>query len=331
MSFLKLVHGGKLKTEDGRLDDLTTRMLSQHGFLGIARKVVLSEPLDGSDVLHLFRSASLPILMKLVSLRPNKTELREPRPTLVLPWSFFLSNHDLDEALQMSVSFLQHLPHPELEFVFDYFDVDALDQGFSEVLLKLTQARPGITLIGPKPEEIVSWIARRGLAKTDEQCLTQLQRIFELCKASGIRRLRSSEFKPGLKLAHEVGLRVSLNTDIASFKNYEELTDEFETVRELAAEIGLEVWGAFASKAKNSVLTFNAVRALGIGALLFDKIKYIRAPTSFFPEECLPLAFYCGANDFGTGAIDAPTQQLLNLKPIAKIKRSIELIQALRT
>lgn len=331
MSFLRLVNGGRLTSESGRLDDLTSRMLSQLGFLGIARKIVSLQELEREEMLQMFNSASLPILMKLVSLLPNRPDLRIPRSALVLPWSYFLSNHDFEEASEMSQNLIRNIPHQELECAFDFFDIGELYGNFGKSLIAISKARSGVCLVGPRPEDIMSWIARHKSPKTEEQCVEELRSILLRLKEIGIGRLRLSEFKLGVKIAGEVGLRTSLATDLSSFSSYTELVDEIESIRELSHQVGIEIWAAFSRRANNAVAYFNAIRLMAIGRLVFERIEHVRAPSSFFPEECLRFAFYCGATDFGSGAIDLPTQQRLNVKGIAKIRHSIELLQALRT
>lgn len=323
------------------LDAFTERALKQFGFLKIAHKIIEGERLDVGDVHTLLSRAGLPVLMKLVHLKKPYVKRHDLSitPAVVLPLSLWLKfESDLDQAYTLASDLIKSISSDEVHVAFDSLLPGDLTPPVRSLIVLLGRIRPGVSLVGPKVEEIVQVLHGGSIRPVITPSEThQLSSILEDYRTIGITRLQSSTYHPALKITHDLGWSNGWTSSINSCNSYRDLAQELWNLNAFYVDAGLiNVWSPGLSVERfrkahelssfdQGVNDLQLLRVLAVGTLLFEKTDQIRASGRYFSLEAMSIAHYLGANDLGFGAFDKHTLEVLHLKPFESLCRAVRL------
>jgi 2-iminoacetate synthase ThiH len=69
-------------------------------------------------------------------------------------------------------------------------------------------------------------------------------------------------------------------------------------------------------------MNFQLLRTLAVGSLCLAAIPNRRASTRYLTMEAIHIARYCGANDFGFGAVNELTARTMQLEKLDRLKKA---------
>ena len=304
------------------LDDFAEGLLSQQGFMRIARKVMEGEQLSVPEIGLLLDKASMPVLMKLVSLCGGPARPLQVTPAVVLPLRLWLDfKSDLRQVSDLACEMLVGIEREEVQVTFDELRFASLTLPVRRLIETIARCRPGLTLVGPSNLDLAAECGN--LSGCDESLGKELSRRLEFLRDLGFRRLRSSSERRYLDYLHELGFETSLLSDVTKYRSHIELAEDLLEINQLSgSERSLQVWmpgknwsgGPAKRFAVDQLFEFQVLRVLAIGRLILSNIPKIRASSSFLSLEAMGLAHHFGANDLGFGAFDRPTRDYLWLE-----------------
>lgn len=308
--------------------DFSRGCLSRFGFARIADRVVAGLPLGIRDVEMLLSKASLPVLMKLVELRHGGEDCVQPMPLVMLPLSNWAARYEPTRIVELSHDLLKSIRHKHIRVVIDEIDFEKLDGELFAVLREIAHCRPGLTLVGPPVDDVVSWVLSAGSSK-GIQSVPRFEQLLHKLRSAGLGRLMPSSAVEVLKTVKEAGFPASLVTNIPSFATPLELAKELLRVNEIAAHQPIDVWvpGAdplpASKRTGTSALDFQVLRTLAVGSLCMPAVPYRRASTRYLSVEAIQFSRHCGANDFGFGAVNELTARALHLEKLDRLRRAV--------
>lgn len=314
------------------LDDFSADALDRAGFLRIAEKIVSESELTESDLSSLLGEAGLPVLMKLISLKRKSTFTPTVTPAVVLPLRLWLEfDSDLLKVAGLAYQFLSEIPHANVSVSFDQIDLNRLTPNVISFFKAISHSRPGISMVGPRIEEIVSYLHRKSPAKNRDVSSDQLRLVLNRLKAAGFSRLMAFSSDQYLELASEAGFSNSFVTDLDKFPSSAELASELVLIKQRASvKRWVDVWspGTRVSRPPalkdDPVSDFRILRAMAVAALYFDGSPQVRASSRYLSSEAILFARQLGANDLGFGAFDAFTKRTLKLRPYDELEEVVQ-------
>lgn len=307
--------------------------LSRFGFARIAERVCDGASLNVRDVEMLLSKASFPVLMKLVEIKHRDATFAAPQPLVMLPLSSWAARYDSTRILELSQGLLRGIRHKQLRVVIDELDYSKLDGELFDVLREISACRPGMTLVGPSVDDVVSWVLS---AAANDSGLKKFENLLHKLREAGLGRLMPASMVDLLKTVHEAGFPASLVTNVSEFSSPLELAKELLRVNEIAQEQPIDVWvpgyhvprGSSAMLSR-SALNFQLLRVLAVGSLCLDAVPQRRASTRYFSVEALQFARFCGANDYGFGAVNELTARAMHLEKLDRLKKAIKPVSEL--
>ncbi|MBN8549410.1 MAG: hypothetical protein J0M12_08860 [Deltaproteobacteria bacterium] len=309
------------------LSEFSRSCLSRFGFARIADRVCDGAPLNVRDVETLLSKASLPVLMKLVEIKRCSEGYAAPLPLVLLPLASWSARYDSTKILELSEGLLRGIRHKHLRVVIDELDYSKLDGELFSVLREISSCRPGVTLVGPSVDDVVSWVVS---ATQNERGLKKFEALLHRLRDAGLGRLMPTSMVDVLKTVHEAGFPASLVTNVSEFSSPLELAKELLRVNEIAQGQPIDVWvpgyqisRASSSLISRSALNFQLLRVLAVGSLCLDAVPHRRASTRYFSVDALQFARYCGANDYGFGAVNELTARSMQLEKLDRLKRAV--------
>lgn len=319
----KVPTGGLLQQRESGLDDpFTAKAIKEAGFLDIARKLQNHQELSVDEIEQLYKNASIAVLLKLVGWKDCLRPQTDLTPIVYLPFENWISALGVDEALERSLWFLEQIDHEDFRVILDGLDYSRLNSGLSQLLLEISSCRPGITLVGPSAESIMTWLS--GEARFDKLNALRTVRLIRLLgqmKAAGVLGLRPSTVPSMIKIIHEVGLDVPLMTPVdclSSAREFAELLVRINSISGNARVIKSWTPGLAQIPRKRmprAVKDNLLLRAIAVGTLCLDNVPFIRGSSRHLSLDGVRMAGLFGANDRGVGAINAETAERLNILP----------------
>lgn len=309
------------------LTEFSRACLSRFGFARIADRIADGLSLGVRDVEMLLSKASLPVLMKLVEIRHGADECVEPLPLVVLPLSTWVSRYCPTQILELSQGLLRSIGHKQLRVVIDEIDYSKLDGELFAVLREISTCRPGVTLVGPSVDDVVSWVVSAA-SRGDDRELGKFEKLLHRLREAGVGRLQPSSVVDVLKTVREAGFPASLVTNVTEFTSALDLSKELLRVNDIAKQQPIDVWvpgysaGAVSASSRSS-MDFRLLRVLAVGTLCMDAVPYRRASTRFFSVNAIQFSRFCGANDFGFGAVNEITAQAMHLEKLERLREAI--------
>jgi hypothetical protein len=313
------------------LSEFARACLGRFGFARIAERVALGQSLTVRDVEMLLSKASLPVLMKLVEIRHRTEEWKPPLPLVVLPLSNWTSRFSSTRVLELSQDLLRSIRHKNLRVVIDRIQYDQLDADLVALLKEISSCRPGMTLVGPSVDDVLAWAV--SVSGTGEPLdLRRLERMLHRLREAGLGRLMPSTMADVLSTVRAAGFPASLVTNVADFESPLELAKELLRVNEVASQMQIDVWVPgfeLTQRARSnqqlarSAVDFELLRVLAVGTLCMDSVPYRRVSTRYFSVDAIQFARYCGANDFGFGAVNELTAKAMHLERLDRLKRAV--------
>lgn len=319
----KVPAGGLLEQKESDLDDpFTAKAIKEAGFFDIAEKLQNHQQLSVEEIEELYKGAPAAVLLKLVGwkhyLRPH-TDLT---PIVYLPFENWISALGVDEALERSLWFLEQIDHEDFRVILDGLDYSRLNSGLSQLLLEISSCRPGITLVAPAAESIMTWLSGEARFDTLNALRTvRLIRLLGQMKAAGVLGLRPSTAPSMIKIIHEVGLDAPLMTPVdrlASPREFAELMVKINCISGDDKVIRTWTPGLVQIPCKRmprAVKDNLLLRAIAIGTLCLDNVPLIRGDSRHLSLDGMRMAGLFGANDCGVGAVNAETAERLRILP----------------
>jgi len=315
------VSGLHMAGSHGDIDEFSRDILRRYDYEEIADKILSNTPLNFRDVFRLFADATFPIQLKLVELRGCKPTYKSPSPVVLLPLGSWFRQFDDVSILSLASNFLQNVQQDQFFVVFDEINYECLDGRFGELAREILISRPGLSLIAPSAEDIISWIVRHDGMSSPAIQIVKLVRLLGLLKKAGFSHLCPSSKPELVKLVHQAGFPAHMITYIDQFDTMDGLAKELLDINELSGVCGMvDLWSPGLSSGRAKGLSYAPVDVLllctlAVGTLCLDNVPARRASSSFFSLDALTLAPYCGANDFGLGAVDLGAAALFQVQP----------------
>ncbi len=310
-------------------DNFVVTAFERFGVSETAADIIASRPLSVEQIEFLLAKASFPILLKLVELRKQKVAGMKPTPIVVLPIGSWVATYGLKASVKLAVDFLCSFDSPSLQVVLeDLQSIDSaiLELGLYDAIREIHESRAGVVLVGPSVEDILKWIGCIGVNQDEVFHLVELERVLYCLKQAGVSRLRYSSNKYLLKLLNEVGLSASILTDIGVYSTHTKMAEELYALGQLSEDCRIDVWmpGLIAQDfSADSATDLKLLRTLAVGTLALPRISYRRASSRFFSREGLSFAKFCGANDYGFGAVDELTERRLGVARLDLLSKVI--------
>jgi len=301
------------------IDSFTRECLSRYGFLQVAEKILQHERLTILEITDLLREASLPLLMKLVELKCGELLYREPVPVVVLPLPQWIKDSDELTAYERSVEFLRDIEYPQLGVVVEDIDYSRLDSDFIDLVKDIVKSRPGLTLVGPRPESILGWLSEGASPGKKSVQFGDLVELTTSLKKAGFKRLRPTSRLELVELMHGIGFPTGLTTYIDRFATAEELAYELFHIDEVSRNKGIiDLWipGLSSRSTELHLLgtqDYKILRALAVGTLILEGITWRRAISRYLSFDAIRIARLFGANEFGVSAVDGFTANSFRL------------------
>ncbi len=310
-------------------EDFARSCLAKFGFSRIADRVAAGLPLNMRDIEMLLTKASLPVLMKLVELGHPGEEVTPPEPLVMLPLSSWSARYQPTEILELSQGLLKGIRHKNVRVVIDEIDYDKLDGELFEVLREISACRPGITMVGPSVDDLVTWMVSSASRQSEGES-PRFENVLHRLKDAGLERMMPSSVVDVLKTVREAGMPASLMTNVLGFSTPLELAKELMHVNEIAQQLPIDCWMPGFDESKlparmpdRGTLDFQLLRLLAVGSLCLPSIPYRRASTRYFSMEAIQFSRHCGANDFGFGAVNEMTARTMHLERIDRLRRAV--------
>ncbi|MCB0338088.1 MAG: hypothetical protein KDD53_00720 [Bdellovibrionales bacterium] len=313
------------------LDRFSAGVLSRFGFLGIAQKIVEKAPLSVDDIYLLMAKAGIPVLMKLVSLKPRNIAPLELTPIIVLPLRRWMElKNCLADMLAVITSLVSDIDHRRVHLVFDELHPTWLRQGVGRLIQEINLCRDNVNIIGPRIDELLSWVRDEYPSASYSEQMERIAEVLVEMRQIGISQLRSSANDEALELTHKSGFRNSLVTDLSKFPGPSSLAQELFRVNERARiKKDIDIWGpGFQVESRYNPYDHPAreltlLRLLAVGSISLTHVEIILAQSRYFSLEAMHLAPHLGANDLGCGAITDSTQDALSLQPYAILEKAL--------
>jgi hypothetical protein len=266
--------------------------------------------------------------MKLVEIKHQEEECQAPQPLVMLPLSSWTSRYDSDKVVELSQDLLKGIRHKQLRVVIDELDFEKLDHELFVLLREISSCRPGMTLVGPSVDDVVSWVVSGASEKRQGE---RFEDLLQKMRRAGLGRLMPASMVDVLKSVRDAGFPASLVTNISEYGSPLELAKELLRVNDISREQPIDVWvpaydyGMKArSSTQNPALDFQLLRVLAVGTLCLNAIPYRRASTRYFSMDAIEFSRYCGANDFGFGAVNELTARTMHLERLERLKRAVK-------
>ncbi|MDC0357609.1 hypothetical protein OAO01_02250 [Oligoflexia bacterium] len=320
------INGVRRVNGRGDLNSFSKNILKHYRFDEVADKILSDFPLDVSDIARLLTEAPFPLLLKLIELRCCPPVRKAPTPVVLLPLASWCRQFDDASVLSLASNFLRNVSQKEVCVVFDELDFLALEGRLGELIKEILICRPGLSLIAPSAEEIVSWIVMREGSSASAVQVVKLVRILGQLKRAGFSHLSPTMNLEYMKLVKQAGFSTCLTTCVDQFDVFEDLAQELSQIRELSGPADIvDLWGPGVSGCGRTSMSYASVdvillHTLAVGALCLDRAVAIRASSSYFSLEAMTFAPHCGANDFGMGAADLGAAAYFNLQPLETLQ-----------
>lgn len=302
-------------------DEFVERAIRELGFDSIRARVVARQSLEVPAVEELLLRAPLAVLMKLVEFGAQATARVAPTPIVAVSLS--------GEEPISPVDYLVQIEHPAVEVLLDRMNLDELGDGLEARIAAIAGARAGLTLVGPAAEDILLWLQMRGRSSRKLHNLT-LSDVVRRLRDAGVNRLRACRDISALTEVNAVGIGQSFCTAIDRFLKPRLLAEHLVSIDALSKREGLvNVWfPGFSRTCQNyplagAALDLLMLRMLAVGTIALPAITRRRASSRYMSIEAFKVAHLCGANDFGFGAIDGPTEHTLQLKQFDDLQKAL--------
>lgn len=309
-------------------DRFWRKIFEKSGLLEVAERVAQAEELNRSQLIHLVQEATLPILMKLVSLNNRRERIVHPQPIIYLPIADWLTSSGLHNSIDLALKNLSQFTLTDLRVAVDRFNVSLLNRGILRVLKEVMRKRPGLQWVGPSLESIIQEM-QKDVGISEEVDARDVDHLLWQMRQAGVTRLRPSRRQYYHALLEEPGLQQGVVTDLDVGHDANSIIEELLAVDALALNAGcIDLWmpGRFSItsglRKKSGASDVELLRYLAIGSLVLRNVKYIRATTCYFSLQAVKLAPHYGANDLGFGALDTTTALSLDLEPIEQLTKS---------
>ena len=318
-------------------------MLARAGLAEVAAHVCAGRDLLNEISLDqrktLVQEASLPLLLKLIELRPKKDSTAAVpstvrcRPVTCLPLGeiFEQASHTRAEVRARELTLaefdrrvdrlLQHdgLP-PRLFVALDRwsgrFGLDAYLSVLGEVSRRMG---PRFVWVGPSTAEIRVMLQSGGVRDVDS-LLTRLTEIGVRSIEGGFdREILAAALRH--KFAVAAGQPVILSPGATLEGFLEDAVNGFEYLRQISsAETGIQVWFPWSATqldrgavSAETPLAGVLVRLIALARLFLPEVRFIRAPITLMGVKAAHVAVEFGANDLGYVAFDSDTAVALGV------------------
>lgn len=298
------------------------RSLHRLGFGPIARHVSTGRPLAVAEIHTLLTKAPLAVLMKLVELRASTTPVRPATPIVVLPlgqWGALPPAAVVERASAL----LTRIEYPALQVFLDDLDLDRLGGELESIITAIAACRPGLTIVGPAAEDILTWLhGPRG-----RPAGVTLTGITAALRAAGVHRLGASHELGAVQQIRSADFSGSLCLDLDRARDPGALAAAIAATGSVAAsERCIEVWFPGLSRESGRhcfpgvALDLLMLRVLAIGTVAIPHVPYRRASNRYLSLDAVRVAHLFGANEFGFGAIDGLTADVLELQSYERLR-----------
>ena len=303
-----------------RTGKFSLECIRRAGFQNISQKIIDREVLEEEEIAALLFEAPMPVLLKLVELRFGSNLRRiEPRPMVILPLSRLLRDNGKQAVSVYASAFLRSLEYKKLRVILDHVSVEALNAGLLEVINDVANCRSGLCLAGPSVDEVSRSLRPVSLAEVNSRSYSGTKKLLLDLRQAGVDELRASTRRASLNFLVDTEFPVSLRTNLDQFSSFDLLAKELFEINQATQEgMQIDIWSPGYSGDCNLKLTpairdLNLLRALAVGACCLLDIPWRRASTLHLSLEAVEFARYCGANEFGYGAVDTATADFLSI------------------
>jgi len=272
----------------------------------VAEKLLAKENLNESDLLTLYTGFDVSLLLKLVELRLEPKPLAAPDPVTLM------CQANNPSALNYP------LPHRRSSSLYIVLGRQELSQ--SALYEQLSSANSlgaafELVLVGPRLEELL--VAE---GKTE---IEGLEDLLAALKAAGVGRFRATTSLEYAATLKRLGFPVTLCSPLDLFYSPRVFVRHLMEVRDSGIlsgagsvwEPGITNWHS--TLRANLDLNFNLLKALTLGAIVFDGAVPVRASSRYFSIDALRLSHLFGANSPGVAAINLPTVTDLGFLPLS--------------
>lgn len=303
-----------------RTNDFAAEALRTLGFDPVRQKIEAGIRLDPSEIEALVLRAPLSVLMKLVEIGRQVTPHVEPTPIVAVSLA--------PGALNDGLNGLRRIEHPVIEVLLQDIQLEDLGAGLEERVSAVARSRSGLTIVGPTAEDILDWIHAHGRCSRVLHDLT-LGEIVTRLRHAGIDRLRACRDVAALAAVSSVGFRQSFCTALDTLATPRDIAEHLHAIDTFSRADGLlSVWfPGFSQTCRTFPLTGAALdllmlRMLALGTVCLPKVPRRRASSRYLSLEGFSVAHLCGANDFGFGALDDITRDVLQLKKLGALREA---------
>jgi len=301
-------------------NDFSDNALRSLGFEPIQRKIEAGARLNAGEIEALIERAPLSVLMKLVEIGRQATPHVEPSPIVTVSLAAGALNDGLD--------CLRRIEHPSIEVLLEGVELDTLGDGLEEQVKTVAGCRPGLTIVGPAAEDILSWLHAHERRSRVLHDLT-LSDVVGRLRGAGMDRLRACRDVAALAALSSTGFRQSFCSALDTLATPRELAEHLQAIDTLSRQDGcLSVWFPGFSRAcrtfphAGAALDLLMLRMLALGTVCLPKVPRRRASSRYLSLEGFAVAHLCGANDFGFGALDDTTEDILQLKKLGALREA---------
>lgn len=319
------------------------RSFERAGIRDIAERVFYCQQLEEGEIARLMEGVTLPVIMKLVELHTGDHDVVEPEPVLCVPYCQWCADYGINEAIEKLPKILSEISYSSCRVVFDRFDLELWTSEFYEKFAQYRREFPHLSFVGPSVEEILECLKKKpdGSSRKDRLqssgggssiFMMRLRAVLKRLKEVGFERLKTSSSSASVRVVSEAGFPVGLRTVLDHFPTNIEFARELLRINRLSGgNQNVQLWlpevldtGKYRSR--EPITDMALLRALAVGTLALSQVPFRRASSKQFSADAFRFARFCGANDFGVGAIDATTAEALNFQSYESLSHARQAI-----
>jgi len=274
----------------------------------VADKILAKEDLNESDLLTLYTRFDISLLLKLVELRLKPGPLTAPEPVTLMG--------------QANSSPAFNYPLPQDRDSSLYLVLGGAELSERDLFEQLSGVSPGeassLVLVGPSLEEL--------LIASGQSKIIGLEEILDALRAAGVSRFRATSSLEFAAVLKRSGCPVTLCSPLDLLYSPRVFVRHLMEVRDSGIlsgagsvwEPGLLRWNS--SLRANLDLNLSLLKALTLGAIIFDGTVPVRASSRYFSIDALRLSHLFGADSLGVAALNLPTVTGLGFLPISAFR-----------
>ncbi|RMG44052.1 MAG: hypothetical protein D6719_02725 [Candidatus Dadabacteria bacterium] len=303
---------------EGKLNPFIERCLKEYHALDIGHKVLSGERLTTDEMKFLVEKASTGLLLKLIELCPGRLrELRLPQPILVLPLSSWLWECSELELIERSFKRIAECASSRPAVLVDQIPFERLKTSITRLFSEIRQRFGPVKILGSSVGEIMGTRAGGSGSLPDDLVVSRLIQL----KEAGLSGVLGTAATERLHLLKEVGLTYAVRTNLDLISSDQEIVDVLKHLREVMdRDRTLDLWIPSLLERGSAAAELRVLRVAAIGAIVLDKIRFIRATSVALSLEGMRMAKRFGANDFGYGAVDDFTADALGIDRIERLR-----------